>query len=86
MRIERDAYKEVADFVSRGHANDGNYNFTAGVLEAVLCSALSELPKAKREVLLDRLIDIDIKYFTNKSNTTSSSYYQARVKDMNGVQ
>ena len=66
MSKERNVYNEVSEFATRGYANDGNFNFTAGVLESVLISALEQLPKRKREVLLDRLVAVDAKYFTKK--------------------
>jgi hypothetical protein len=66
MKHERNVYNEVTQFSNNGWNNDKNFNFTAGVLESVLINALEQLPKRKREVLLDRLITIDAKYFTNK--------------------
>jgi hypothetical protein len=66
MKNDRNVYKEVTDFVEHGWACDGNFNFTAGVLESVLINALEQLPRGKREVLLDRLIAVDAKYFTKK--------------------
>jgi len=68
-KIERNVYNHVTAFANKGFANDGNFNFTAGVLESVLISALEQLPKAKREVLLDRLDAIDTKYFTGNGVT-----------------
>lgn len=65
-KIERNVYNEVTEFANKGWANDGNFNFTAGVLESVLINALEQLPKGKREVLLNRLVDIDAKFFTKK--------------------
>ena len=65
-KIERNVYNHVTEFSSKGWANDGNFNFTAGVLESILINALEQLPRAKRDVLLDRLDSIDAKYFTKK--------------------
>ena len=65
-KIERNVYNHVAEFSNKGWANDGNFNFTAGVLESILINALEQLPRAKRDVLLDRLDSIDAKYFTKK--------------------
>ena len=67
IKYDRNVYDEVTEFANRGYANDGNFNFTAGVLESVLISALEQLPKRERDVLLDRLVDIDAKYFTKKA-------------------
>lgn len=62
-KIERNVYNEVTEFADKGWKHDGNFNFTAGVLESVLINALEQLPKSKREVLLNRLVDIDAKFF-----------------------
>ena len=66
MSKERNVYNEVTNFAKRGFANDGSYAFTAGVYESILISALEQLPKRKREVLLDRLAAVDAKFFTKK--------------------
>lgn len=63
MKQVRNAYNEVTEFSNRGWANDGNFNFTCGVLETILINALEDLPKKKREVYLDRLKQIDSKFF-----------------------
>lgn len=65
-KIERNVYNHVTEFSNKGWANDGNFNFTAGVLESVLISALEQLPRGKRDVLLDRLDTVEAKYFTKK--------------------
>lgn len=62
-KIERNVYSEVTEFSDKGWKHDGNFNFTAGVLESVLINALEQLPRGKREVLLDRLIAVDAKFF-----------------------
>ena len=66
VKIDRNVYEVVSEFANKGYANDGNFNFTAGVLESVLISALEQLPKGKRNVLLDRRDYIEAKYFTKK--------------------
>jgi hypothetical protein len=63
MSKERNVYNEVTRFGNAAYKADGNNNFLAGVYESVLINALEQLPKAKREVLLDRLINIDTQYF-----------------------
>ena len=63
MKQVRNVYNEVTNFAKSGFSVDGNYNFVCGVYESVLIDALEQLPKAKREVLLDRLVDIDTKLF-----------------------
>jgi hypothetical protein len=65
-KIERNVYNHVTEFANKGFANDGNFNFTAGVMESVLISALEMLPKGKRDMLLDRLDAVEAKYFTKK--------------------
>ena len=67
MKQQRNVYNEVTNFAKRGYENDGSYAFTAGVYESVLISALEQLPKRKREVLLDRLAAVDAKFFTKKA-------------------
>jgi hypothetical protein len=65
-KIERNVYNHVTAFTNKGWENDGNFNFTAGVLESILISALEQLPRGKRDVLLDRLDTVEAKYFTKK--------------------
>ena len=64
----RNVYEVVSEFANKGYANDGNFNFTAGVLESVLISALEQLPKGKRNVLLERLDTIGNKFFNKTQN------------------
>ena len=61
--IARNIYDEVTRFGNAAYKADGNNNFLAGVYESVLIDALQSLPAEKRNELLDRLIDIDTKFF-----------------------
>ena len=61
--IARNIYDEVTRFGNAAYKADGNYSFLAGVYESVLIDALQSLPAEKRNELLDRLIDIDTKFF-----------------------
>ena len=61
--VERDIAAEVSTFTANGYKNDGTYNFACGVMESVLVQALRDLPKTKRDILLDRLAYLDATYF-----------------------
>lgn len=61
--VSRVPYDVVNAFADAAWAHDKNFNFCAGVLESVLVSALEQLPKGKREALMDRLVHIQDKYF-----------------------
>jgi hypothetical protein len=54
----------VESFVTRGYQKDGNYSFVAGALESMLVQALEDLPKAKRQSYIDRMIEMQNKFFT----------------------
>ena len=64
-------YDVVDSFVSRAYQKDGSYNFVAGVLESMLIRALEDLPKAKRQVYVDQIIEMQSKFFSNKSEKTA---------------
>ena len=54
----------VDTFMALGYKKDGNYSFVAGALESMFIRALEELPKSKRQVYIDRMIEMQNKFFT----------------------
>ena len=65
MKQVRDTYDEVTDFTTRAYTS-GNLNFAGSIFESMLIQVIEELPESKRVVFLDRLKEIDAKFFTKK--------------------